>query len=123
MKQVTLVQQYDPDRRIHAIKAVRGATGMGLKEAKDACDAVLGINPGGPKRPPAPVTIAVLDRPGVMDDLRLHFALVEAPPQTPLGVPSRDVLDLLLDAAAHMSAEAWGRFTCTKSYQAVREVL
>lgn len=125
MKSVTLIRQYDQERRIPAIKALRAATGMGLREAKDTCDLVLGIRYGGPSAP-MPQTVAVYeDRPDVMDDLREQFELGAIVPRSAFttDIPREDVLYLLLDAAAHMDSEAWHRFKCMPSYRAVSEAL
>lgn len=127
MKSVTLIKQHDLARRIAGIKAVRAATGMGLREAKDVCDAVLGFNPGGPSRPPAPVTIAVYDdRPDVMRDLRGEFELAEAVvPRSAFttDIPREDVLALMVEALTWLSVEDALAFRHSEAVRKIMEAL
>lgn len=46
MPTLRLLTCLTPDKKIHAIKDVRAATGLGLKEAKDVVDALTPPRPG-----------------------------------------------------------------------------
>jgi hypothetical protein len=121
MKSVTLIRQYDRDRRVAAIKAVRAATGMGLREAKDTCDAVLGLRMGEPVAPAAQTIAVYEDRPDVMSDLRAEFELAEAAPTT--DIPREDVLALVFEALAAMDPDSAHAFRHSEAFRKVEGAL
>ena len=127
MKSVTLIEQRDPERRIQAIKAIRVATGLGLRDSKDIADNLIGFSrAGGRVRIPATQQISVYDDASI-DDLRNEFVVVEAVPSDALGVPNgvpRDsVIALLIEAIGRMSVEDSFDFANTKAYQLVQDSL
>lgn len=125
MKSVTLIRQYDRDRRVPAIKAVRAATGMGLRAAKDTCDAVLGLRMGEPV-PPQPQTVEVYeDRPDLLADLREHFELGEIVPRSAFttDIPRADVLALMVEALTWLSADDALAFRHSEAVRKVMEAL
>ncbi len=73
---VTLTRQIRPNNRIAGIKAIRSATGLGLRESKEIADAVGGCDPMRGQVEPVARTIAI--RPEALAELRCEYELIES---------------------------------------------
>lgn len=117
MLKVLLLTCTTPDKKIQAIKEVRQATGLGLKEAKDVVDTLVGGSVVAGKPVTVEVEAASLD---ILKDrftfevvandavdpsrLALRAALIGVPPDTleslGLALPPASPTRVLLDEAA-----------------------
>lgn len=109
---ITLTTALKPDQRIQSIKALRAATGYGLRESKDIVDALCGFAP-------RPQEVTVYDD-ADMAEFGLYF--VYAAP-TPEDINRQNVLNFVLDVLAHSDPATAQRIMALPSYQRIADAL
>lgn len=109
MKNITLTECTDPERKIGAIKELRAATGLGLKDSKDIVDALTGGEPQ---------TVAVYN-----DASLKQLATVFSFMPDEITLPAGDVLDFLFDVLSYSDPTTAKRLQTLPSYQRITDAL
>lgn len=127
MNTITLHTLTTPEKKIQAVKALRCATGMGLRETLQVCNNILGktdVSCPSATGVPTPQTVGVYNN-ADMGDLRQNFVLTESISgyESNHGIDPNDVMELLFEALAEMDSSQAAQFRASPAYQRVRPKL
>lgn len=111
---VKLTGLIDPERKIHAIKAYRALTGLGLKDSKQAVDGLGGYSYGysdvseGSVRRETPIVPVVIEIDHSQErDIAEAFFYEVIPTSADQGIDRALVLDLMFVALANCGEQAY----------------